>query len=135
MNAIATLLAEKAIKTHFPLTLPTIDDIVEVQEAMLIHIPPELKDYLLYSSDAIYGDLEPITIADPNNHTYLPEVAAQSWERGLPREMIPLCIDRDKIYCVSEDGAVHVWLEEFGEQCQPMSDDIWQWVRDIWLRA
>ncbi len=135
MNAIAQLLAQKAQKTHFPLELPTLDDVIEAQEAMLIHIPIEMRDYLLNSSDSIYGALEPVTLADQNSHTYLPDVASNAWERGMPREMLPFCEKGKSIYCVSEDGEVFLWREELGDECEPVCDDVWQWVRDIWLEA
>lgn len=133
MNAIAELLAEKSISSHFPLELPTMDDIIDAQEAMLIHIPIEMRDYLLQSSDAIYGHLEPVTLADPLSHTHLPEVAATAWERGMPRDMLPVCEKGQSIYCINEDGAIFLWHEELGDSCEPVCDDIWQWVRDIWL--
>lgn len=133
MNEITRLLKEKSESTHFPLSLPNMDDVVDAQEAMLIHIPDELKDYLLNYSDALYGYLEPATLADPQSHTYLPEMASQAWERGLPREMLPICVDRTKVYCIASTGEIFVWTEMFGEECEHVCDDIWQWIRDIWL--
>lgn len=134
MNDIAKLLQQKAIKTASPLALPTMDDIIEAQEAILIHIPVEFRDYLLHCSDIIYGHLEPVTVADPRSHTYLPEVAADTWDRGMPREFVPLCTKGEGCYCVAEDGEVFFWR---GDNSEPtlISTDVWQWVRDIWLQG
>lgn len=133
MNTIATLLRERSLQTAFPLELPELEDIIEAQEAMLIRIPVEMRDYMLTSSDAIYGSMEPVTVADKNSHTYLPEVAAQAWADGMPRELLPLCANGEQIYCVDEEGSVFEWCISMGEDCQPVCDDVWQWIRDIWL--
>ncbi|SMF48657.1 SMI1-KNR4 cell-wall [Alteromonadaceae bacterium Bs31] len=134
-NEIAEILRERSLKPAIPPEQPTMDDIVDVQEAMLISVPGELRDFLLNSSYEIYGHLEPVTIADSNCHTYLPEVAAEAWARGMPREFIPLCQDRSNIYCVSESGAVYIWNETLGEEPEEVAGDVWEWVRDIWLEC
>ena len=133
INEIAEMLAEQAVDTVFPLELPTMDQLIEAQEAMLISVPVDFRDYLLHSSNVSYGSLEPVTIADANSHTFLPEVAAEAWANGLPREFIPLCRDGEKIYCVAEDGEVMLWCE--GEEPESVVDDVWQWVRDVWLES
>ena len=33
----------------------------------------------------VYGSLEPVTVTDPQSHTYLPEVAANAWDAGVDR--------------------------------------------------
>lgn len=137
INEIAEMLARQSLDTAFPLELPTMDDIIEAQEAMLISVPADFRDYLLHSSNVIYGRLEPVTVADRNSHTYLPEVAADAWDKGLPREFIPLCVDGDisdkKVYCVAEDGEVLLWHGD--DELEPSAEDVWQWVRDVWLES
>ncbi|WGO96996.1 SMI1/KNR4 family protein [Saccharophagus degradans] len=133
INEIAEILAARSLKTAYPLELPTMDDIVEAHEAMLISVPADFRGYLLHSSNCIYGRLEPVTVADRNSHTYLPEVAAEAWSRGMPREMIPLCVDGDNVYCVAEDGEVFLW--EGDDDMESVAEDVWQWVRDVWLES
>ncbi|WP_121495376.1 SMI1/KNR4 family protein [Teredinibacter purpureus] len=133
INEIAEMLAEHAQETAFPLELPTMDQLVEAQEAMLISVPVEMRDYLLHSSNVIYGHLEPATLADPNSHTYLPEMAAEAWDKGMPRELLPLCVDGESVYCVAEEGEVFLW--EGNDDLLAISDDVWQWVRDVWLQS
>lgn len=133
INEIAEMLAERSLDTAFPLELPTMDDIIEAHEVMLISVPVDFRDYLLHSSNVIYGRLEPVTVADPNSHTYLPEVAAEAWGKGMPREYIPLCVDGDNVYCVAEDGEVFLWEGE--DECEPVAEDVWQWARDVWLKS
>lgn len=133
-NEIADALLDANLETAFPLELPDMDDIVEAQEALLIHIPLDVRDYLLNCSHVIYGNLEPVTLADPNSHTYLPEVAAEAWSKGMPREYVPICQVGADYYCVDEDGIIYLWQagEEMPEQ---VADNIWYWVRDVWLQS
>src|SRR5690625_6326254 len=72
-----------------PLELPDEDRLVEVEEELLMAIPADLRQYLLRASDIVFGSLEPVTAADPVAHTYLPDVAAQAWDFGLPRHLLP----------------------------------------------
>jgi len=135
INEIAQLLSDNAVETAFPLDKPSIDDLVEAQEIMLISIPPIFRDYLMTCSHLSYGSLEPVTLADPGLHTYLPEVAARAWEIGLPRETLPLCQDQANVYCVGEDDTVYIWDQESGGEPEEVSTNTWEWVRDIWLQA
>ena len=134
-NEIAELLKQRAQKPLVSPEPPTMDDLIEAQEAMLISAPAELRDFLLEASYEIYGRLEPVTIADRNCHTYLPEVAAEAWARGMPREYIPLCVDRSNIFCVAEDGTVFIWNEALGDEPEEVSTNVWEWVRDYWLES
>ena len=131
-SEIAEQLQAASIETAFPLQLPELEDIVDVQEELLIHIPPSFRDYLLSCSNVIYADLEPVTIADPSYHTYLPDVAAAAWDRGMPRDLVPLCQLGDNYYAVDQDDTVHFWNAE-EDQTEEISEDVWAWVRDIWL--
>lgn len=132
-NEIAEQLQAASIPTAFPLELPELEDVVDAQEELLIHIPPAFRDYLLTCSNVIYGSLEPVTIADPSYHTYLPEMAADAWDKGLPRDLIPLCQQGENFYAISQDDSVHLWNAET-EALEETSEDVWAWVRDVWLR-
>jgi hypothetical protein len=115
-----------------PLELPDEDQIVEAEEAILLPLDREVRHFLLTVSDVIYGSLEPITVADPNNHTYLPQVAAQAWAEGLPRDFIPICATPDGYYC--SDAAGEIWLWSHGDFSDtPPWSDIWAWARQVWL--
>ena len=74
-----------------PLDLPDMDDIIDAEEQILVSLDSEFRQFMLTVSDVIYGTMEPVTVADPNSHTYLPEVAAVAWSLGVSRELIPLC--------------------------------------------
>ncbi|WP_370979804.1 SMI1/KNR4 family protein [Agaribacterium sp. ZY112] len=132
MNEIAEQLREQALDTAFGLELPELEDVVEVQEEILIHIPPIFRDYLLYCSDVIYGTLEPVTVNDANSHTYLPEVAAEAWAQGMPRDLIPMCRDGHQVYCIDQEDKVYLW-QEGNEEAEEVCEDMWHWVRDYWL--
>ncbi|MNJ53323.1 hypothetical protein D3C77_487070 [compost metagenome] len=118
-----------------PLELPDEDMLVEIQEQILIHLPFELREFLLKVSDVVYGRLEPVTASDPHSHTYLPEVAATAWDIGVPRDLVPLCQDGRNYYVVDAEGEVFLWLEETGELDDETWESVWHWVRDVWLES
>ncbi len=112
-----------------PLELPTFDQFVAVQEAMLIHIPDDYRDFLFQVSDVVYGHLEPATIADDSLHTYLPDMAARAWSQGVERHLLPICEWRDGYYVIDEQGEVFLWPEQEDQHWS----SIWSWVSQVWL--
>lgn len=117
-----------------PLELPDMDDIIHAEEQILLSLNGEFRQFLLTVSDVIYGTIEPVTVSDPNSHTYLPEVAAMAWSLGLSREHIPLCEYKGGYYCVDEIGAVSFWLDGEMTDQEPWPD-IWHWAEHIWLNS
>ena len=139
MNEIAAKLQELKEQIPTALELPSYDDITEIEEELLVSIADDLKEFLLTASDVVYGSLEPVTVADPHAHTHLPEVAATAWDRGLPRQLIPLCEYKDGYYAVSETGEVYLWseseeLDEDGFDGESIGG-VWDWVKFIWLKS
>ena len=134
MEDVITLLREQHQPSLVALELPDEDRLVEIEEELLIPLPGDYKEFLLSVSDVICGSLEPATVTDPHAHTYLPELAAQAWDQGLPRYLIPLCWSGQDLYAVSQDGQVLLWSAETG-----VDDDgfgsIWQWARYVWLES
>lgn len=116
-----------------PLELPDDELLVEIEEQILIGLPAELREFLLTASDVVYGRLEPVTVCDPQSHTYLPEVAAFAWSLGVPRDLIPICEDRGDYYCIRQDGIVVLWEADTEDLSGENWDSIWYWARDVWL--
>lgn len=135
MEDIIDQLRELNETVPVPLELPEEETLVEVQEQILIHLPYELREFLLKVSDVVYGRLEPVTASDPHSHTYLPEVAATAWDLGVPRDLVPLCQDGRDYYAVDAEGEVFLWLEETGELDDETWESVWHWVRDVWLES
>ena len=133
MEDVIEELRERALTVSVPLELPDEDQLVEVEEQILVPLPWELREFLLQVSDVIYGSLEPVTVTDPHSHTYLPEVAANAWAMGLPRELIPICESGDEFYGISEEGEVVHWAN--GEVTDDSWPSIWHWARDVWLES
>ncbi len=133
MEDVIDELRERALDVAVPLELPDEDQLVEVEEQILISLPYEFREFLLQVSDVIYGSIEPVTVTDPHSHTYLPEVAANAWAEGLPRELIPICEHNGEYYGISEEGEVVRWAE--GELTEDSWPSIWLWVRDVWLES
>lgn len=133
MDDLIEQLREKNQPIPTPLELPDYDLLVEIEEQLLLSLPAEYREFLLTVSDIVYGSLEPATVTDPHSHTYLPEMAANAWDRGLPREYIPICEVRDNYYCIAPDGAVLYWKN--GDFVDEEWESIWYWVRDVWLES
>ncbi len=112
MEEIIEQLREANEPVPVPLELPDEDQLVEIEEQLFIDIPFVFREFLLTVSDVVYGSLEPVTVTDPQSHTYLPDVAANAWDAGVDRSMIPICQDGDDYYCVEEDGTVVLWSGE-----------------------
>ncbi len=130
MNDIIDQLRDVSIDTAFALELPTFDQLVEVEEQILIPLPGALKEYLLEASNVIYGNIEPVTAADPGSHTYLPEVTSYAWSIGLPRDQIAVCRVGDNFYCIDQQGEIRYWQNgRFTGQWE----HFWQWAEEVWL--
>ncbi len=116
-----------------PLELPTFDQLVMAEEEILIPLPGELKQYLLYASDVIYGSLEPVTVSDPNSHTFLPEVTAYAWSIGMPREYVAVCQQGNSFYCIDQEGQMLLWNEDGSES--DYWESLWEWVEQVWMKS
>lgn len=129
MEEVIDKLREVNEPVPVPLELPTFEQLVEAQEAMLIGIPDDFRDFLMEVSDVVYGTLEPATLADSSSHTYLPEMAARAWDLGLDRDLLPVCEFGEQMYVINTEGEVSLWPDN-GESPWP---NIWHWARDVWL--
>ncbi|MBM7072330.1 SMI1/KNR4 family protein [Shewanella sp. 202IG2-18] len=130
MNDIIDQLQDASIETAFPLVLPTFEQLVEVEEQILIPLPGALKEYLLEASDVIFGNVEPVTAADPSSHTFLPEVTSYAWSIGLPRDQIAICQVGDNFHCIDQQGEVRYWQNgRFTEHWE----HFWLWAEEVWL--
>jgi len=137
MEDVIEQLTELAEIVPVPLELPEEEDLVEIEEELFLPIPFEMREFLLKVSDVVYGTLEPVTVVDPQSHTYLPEVAATAWSLGVNRELLPLCEAHGGYYCVSQEGDVNfVKLEELseGEEEEEWAS-VWHWVKEVWLHS
>lgn len=118
-----------------PLELPDEDLLVEIEEQLLIGLPYELRQFLLHVSDVVYGHLEPVTAADPHAHTFLPEVAAEAWNAGVPRHLVPLCQEGDDYYLVDLEGQVLHWDGAQAQLDEAEWESVWHWVFEVWMQG
>lgn len=116
-----------------PLELPEHDQVVDAQEQILMPLPADFREFLMTCGDVVFGAIEPVTVADPQSHTYLPEVTSQAWEEGMPRELICVCFAEGGYYALDQGGVVKFW--QGGELDDREWETIWEWVEDIWLQA
>ncbi|SDJ04462.1 SMI1/KNR4 family protein [Pseudomonas seleniipraecipitans] len=133
MEEVIEQLRELNEPVPVPLELPDEELLVEIEEQILINLPFELREFLLKVSDVVYGRLEPVTVTDPQSHTYLPEVASVAWSLGVSRELVPICEDQGNYYCVEQDGTVLLWDGEEEDLTDDSWDSVWHWVREVWL--
>ena len=135
MEDVIEQLREQAEVISVPLELPEEEDLVLIEEELFLPLPFELREFLLKVSDIVYGTLEPVTVADPQSHTYLPEVAAVAWSLGISRELIPLCEARGGYYCVNPEGDVNFIDPDTGETQSDEWASVWHWVKEVWLES
>jgi hypothetical protein len=135
MEEVIEQLRELNEPVPVPLELPDEEQLVEIEEQLLINLPFELREFLLKVSDVVYGRLEPVTVTDPQSHTYLPEVAAVAWDLGVPRDLVPLCQDGRDYYVVDGEGEVLLWSGDEEELTDESWDSVWHWARDVWLAS
>ncbi|MBR9911869.1 MAG: SMI1/KNR4 family protein [Gammaproteobacteria bacterium] len=133
MEELIDELHELAEDVPVPLELPEHDQVVDAQEQILMPLPRDFREFLMTATDVVYGSLEPVTVADPASHTYLPEVTSTAWSLGMPREMIALCECPDGYYCVAQDGEVKLWTH--GDYAEETWENVWYWVRDVWMQS
>lgn len=133
MEEVIEQLRELNQQVPIPLELPTHEDLVEVEEILLIQLPREYKYFLQEVGDVIYGAIEPCTASDPSLHSYLPDVASQAWDIGLPRHLIPICDKQGDFYAMDPDGEIQLW--ENGELADEIWDSIWHWAKEVWLES
>lgn len=120
-----------------PLELPTEDQILEVEEAVLLPLPPSFRYFLMTVSDVVLGRYEPVTCADSVSHTYIADVTAEAWEQGVPREYWVLCQTENGYYLVDhESGEVPFWdfVEGIDDSSEPF-DSVWAWADEVWLES
>ena len=133
MQELIDELHELSESVPVPLELPDHDQVVDAQEQILMPLPAEFRSFLMTVTDVVYGSLEPVTVADPQSHTYLPEVTATAWSLGLPREMLALCEYRGGYYCVAQDEEIRYWCDgEYGDETW---ETVWDWVSEVWLQS
>ena len=134
MDEIIDELRSVAEPVPVPLELPDHDSLVIAQEQILMPLPTEFVEFLLSVSDVVYGTMEPVTVADPQSHTYLPEVTAAAWDAGMPRHLVALCEYDGGYYGVADDGEVQYWSADSGIS-EETWETVWYWVRDVWLNS
>ncbi|WP_372653448.1 SMI1/KNR4 family protein [Alcanivorax borkumensis] len=135
MDDIVDMLRERHDGGLIALELPDEDRLVEIEEQLLISLPADYKAFLLSASDIVCGSLEPATVMDDYAHNFLPEMAANSWNQGLPRYLIPVCDTPNGIYAMSQEGEVVLWQPEQGINEDEVWGSIWQWAREVWLES
>jgi hypothetical protein len=126
-------LRERNEQVPTPPRLPTPADVAAAEKALGRPFPPAFRRYLLEASDIVLGTLEPVTIADPESHTHLPDVAAAAWEEmDLPKTLLPLCEDNGDYYCMNKKGEVVFWSHNDGDITETWAS-LATWIEEVWI--
>lgn len=136
MEEILEQLQAAAQSSVWGLDKPDHEHTVDAEEQMLLPFPRDFREFLLETGDLLVGSLEPAVVADPSAHNYLPEMAANAWDLGVPRHLIPFCANPDSpsaFYCVDPDGEIQLWWAS--RQDSESWETIWYWARDVWLTS
>ncbi len=131
MEEIIEALRDRCEKIPVPLDLPTEDDLIDVEEQLFLTLPAEYREFLLSVSDVVFGAVEPTTAADPHAHNYIPDVAAEAWNNGMPRHLIPICQRDTEYFCIDPEGVVMQWSR--GRLSDHQWENIWEWAERVWL--
>ncbi|NVK10944.1 MAG: SMI1/KNR4 family protein [Gammaproteobacteria bacterium] len=132
MEDIIEQLHEIAEETPVPLEEACFDDIVDAEEQILLPLSREFKTFLLECSHITYGRYEPVSVSDPSSHTYLPEVTANAWANGIPRDHVPLCEYGEDMFVIRPDGEVQLFIQF--ESVETYWPSIWHWVDEVWIQ-
>lgn len=133
MEEVVLELRAAAEQVPVPLELPSDDDLLNVEEALLLSLPSDYRAFLSEVSDLVLGSLEPCTAADPQAHNYIPDLAAIAWDNGLPRHLIPVSVNDTCIYAITPEGEIEYW-EDYTKQDKTW-ETVWEWARDVWLAS
>ena len=114
-----------------PMRLPSDEEVRTMEAKTDISFSSDFKRYLLEASDVAVGALEPVTVTDPDIHTYLPTVLADARDYGVPADLIQICEDNGDIYCVTRTGEVVFWSHN------GTTDERWPdlapWIEGVWI--
>ena len=135
MNEIVDELREKNQDRFNSVELPDEDQLVVIQEQLLLHLPADLKDFLLNVSDVVYGSIQPATVTDEHAASHLPEMTFIGWDRGMPREYIAICEYLDGYYFIAQEGFIGTWSPAKGVDEKVHWDSIWHWCEEVWLQS
>ena len=114
-----------------PMRLPSEEEVRAVEAESGVSFPSDFKRYLLEASDMVVGALEPVTVTDPDFHTYFPTVLADAREYGVPADMIPICEDDADFFCATQAGEVVFWSHNGAtDERWP---DIASWIENVWI--
>ena len=136
MEEILEQLQDAAQSSAWGLEKPEHDQTVAAEEQILLPFPRDFREFLLETGDLLVGTLEPGVVADASAHNYLPELAANAWDVGVPRHLIPFCQlpgRANSYYCVDPDGEIQLW--HGARQSDESWETIWYWARDVWLES
>ena len=117
-----------------PARLPGVSEVEAAQQAVGFAFHADFIQYLLEASNVTFGIFEPVTLTEPDSHTYLPTVAADAWRIGIPRDdYLPICQDNADFYCMNARGAV-VFMSHDGDFAPSERwPDLATWIEEVWI--
>jgi hypothetical protein len=116
-----------------PPTLPTKQEIDDLEVETSIKFPADYRTYLLQASDIVFGTIEPVTITDEDAHTDFRIVLADAQDAGLPEGLVPLCEENGDFHCMKADGSIIFW--SFDGESGDTWPDLATWITEVWMES
>jgi hypothetical protein len=116
-----------------PVSLPSKEEIDELEADLEIKFPADFRTYLLLASDVAFGTIEPVVITDEEAHTDFRTVLADARDAGLPDGLIPLCEENGDYHCMKADGTLVFWSAD-GEN-EETWPDLAAWISEVWMES
>ena len=114
-----------------PLRLPTDEEILNAEITLNKKFHPDFKKYLKEASDVTFGALEPLVVVSGDDRLFLPLVANEAWDYGLPKDLLPICEDNGDYFAIDDNGQVHYWSHNGATE--EKWTDLSTWIKEIWL--
>lgn len=131
MDEIIRLLREKNEEVPIPMRLPSDQEISSAESVLNRKFHPDYKQYLREASDVVFGVLEPLVVIPKDNRLFLPKVAKEAWEYGLPYHLLPICEENGDYFAIDSEGLVHFWAHNGTTDEQ--WPDLATWINKVWL--
>jgi hypothetical protein len=113
-----------------PITLPTENEVDQIERDLNVKFHADFRKYLLEASDVTLGTLEPVTITSDESHTHFPSVFNDAREVGVADDLIPICEDNGNYFCMNGSGEIVYWDHGSINERWP---NLATWIKQVWI--
>ncbi|GJL84821.1 MAG: cell wall assembly protein [Micavibrio sp.] len=132
-DEIIARLKSLAEEVPIPKSLPSEDQVLEIEKSLGLNFHDDFKKYLLAASNVVFGIKEPVQITNLEAHDSLTEVIENSKAYELPQDVLPICHDNADFYCLTSTGEVLFWSHDISNYTEEKWSNIWEWIEQVWI--